>query len=142
MVKLELARTLIRDSFLHGKSLNLKPLSVVVLDPGGYPIAFERQDGASNLRFKMAHAKAFGALGLGMGSRGIFNRAEQQPYFVECVNGMADGQMLPVPGGVIVRTKGGDIMGAIGITGDTSDNDEACAIFAIENAQLVADTGG
>ena len=141
MINLELARTLIKDAFSHGKSLGLKPLSVVVLDPGGYPIAFERQDGASNLRFKMAHAKAFGSLGLGMGSRGIFNRAEQQPYFVESVNTMADGQLLPVPGGVIVRSKDGGILGAMGITGDTSDNDEACAVVAIEKAQLVADTG-
>jgi len=77
-----------------------------------------------------------------MGSRGIFNRAEQQPYFVDCVSTMADGQMLPVPGGVIVRSKDSVILGAIGVTGDTSDNDEACAVFAIENAQLMADTGG
>jgi len=142
MMNLELARKLIADAFSHANSLGLKPLSVVVLDPGGYPVAFERQDGASNLRFKIAHGKAFGALGLGMGSRGIFNRAEQQPYFIEAVNTMAGGQVIPVPGGVIMRNSDGDIVGAIGITGDTSDNDEACAIFAIGNTPFVADTGG
>ena len=142
MINLELARQLIHDALSHGKTLGLKPLAVVVLDPGGYPIAFEREDGASNLRFKMAHAKAFGSLGLGMGSRGIFNRAEQQPYFVESVNTMADGQLLPVPGGVIVRNSEGNILGAMGVTGDTSDNDEACALSAIEKAGYVADTGG
>ncbi len=141
-MNLELARQLIRDALSHGRTLELKPLSVVVLDPGGYPVAFEREDGASNLRFKMAHAKAFGSLGLGMGSRGIFNRAEQQPYFIESVNTMADGQLLPVPGGVILRDSSDQIVGALGITGDTSDNDEACAVFAIEQTGYVADTGG
>jgi len=141
-MNLKLARQLIHDALEKGRSLELKPLAVIVLDSGGYPVAFDREDGASNLRYKMAHAKAFGALGLGMGSRGIFNRAEQQPYFVESLNTLADGAMLPVPGGVIVRTHENEILGAIGITGDTSDNDEACGIAAIEKAGLISDTGG
>jgi len=141
MIKLSLARQLIHDALAHGEKLKLKPLSVVVLDPGGHPIAFERQDGSSNLRFKMAHAKANGALGLGMGSRGIYNRAEQQPYFVEALATLADGALLPVAGGVLVKADDGIILGAVGITGDTSDNDEACAVAAIINAGLVADTG-
>ena len=141
MITLELARKLIHDSLSHGESLELNPLAVIVLDPGGHTIAFERQDGASNLRYKMAFAKANGALGLGMGSRAIFNRAQQQPYFVNALSTLSDGGLLPVAGGVLVRNSEGNILGAVGVTGDTSDNDEACAVKAIENAGLIADTG-
>lgn len=141
MLNLDTARQIIRDALDHGRTLELKPLSVIVLDPGGFPIAFEREDGASNLRFKMAHAKANGALCLGMGSRSIFNRALEQPFFTNAISVMADGAVLPVPGGVLVLDGDGNIVGAVGITGDTSDNDEACAIHAIEKASFTADAG-
>jgi uncharacterized protein GlcG (DUF336 family) len=141
MLTLDTARQLIRDCFGKGAELGLKPLSVAVLDPGGHVIAFERQDGASNLRFHMAHAKANGSLALGIGSRAIFNRAQQQPYFTQAVNALCDGALLPVPGGALIRDSAGAIVGAIGVTGDTSDNDEDCLVYAVERAGLVADTG-
>lgn len=106
-----------------------------MLDAGGWPVAFEREDGASNLRFKVAHGKAFGAVSLGLGSRALFERAQAQPYFVQAVNALADGALVPVPGGVLVR--GGPdraILGAVGVTGDSSDNDEICARAGVEAA--------
>lgn len=141
ILTLELSRQLIRDAFAKGADLSLNPLSVAILDPGGHVIAFERQDGASNLRFKMAHAKAYGSLSLGIGSRAIFNRAQQQPFFTDAVNTLVDGALLPVPGGALIRNSDGNIIGAIGITGDSSDNDEECLIYAVKKAGLVADTG-
>jgi uncharacterized protein GlcG (DUF336 family) len=135
------ARTIISKAFGRGKELNLKPLSICVLDAGGHLKAFERQDGASNARFQIAHGKAQGALSLGMGSRAIMNRAEQQPYFIAAVNGALGGTLVPVPGGVLIRAKNGDLMGAVGVTGDSSDNDETVAVAGIEAVNLVAETG-
>ncbi|MEM7567123.1 MAG: heme-binding protein, partial [Pseudomonadota bacterium] len=99
-----------------------------------------RQDGASLLRPQIAHGKAYGALSLGMGSRGIMNRAEQQAYFVGAINTLAGGAIVPVPGGVLIKSDGA-IVGALGITGDTSDNDETAAIAGIEAAGFTADAG-
>lgn len=111
-----------------------KPMSVVVLDERGAVKAFESQDGSSTLRFKMAFGKANGSLALGIGSRAIFERAQQQPFFVQAVNALAQGDLLPVPGGVLIKDRKGAIIGAVGVTGDTSDNDEICAIAGIEAA--------
>lgn len=139
-LNLETARKIIAATLATGHEKGMKPLSVVVLDAGGYPIAFEREDGASNLRFKIAHGKAFGALSVGSGSRAIFNRAQEQPYFVQALNGLADGAVVPVPGGVLVRDgAGGAILGAVGVTGDSSDNDEIAALAGIEAAGLAGE---
>ncbi len=119
-----------------------KPMTVVVLDARGTVKACESQDGSSTLRFKIAFGKANGCIALGIGSRAIFARANEQPYFVQAVNAQADGNLVPVPGGVLVRDRKGAIIGAVGITGDTSDNDEACAVAGIEAAGFQADTGG
>jgi uncharacterized protein GlcG (DUF336 family) len=132
---------MITTALAKGRAMGLKPLSVAVLDAGGHVKAFEREDGASNLRFQVAHGKANGALAIGMGSRGLFKRAQEQPYFVEALNGLANGALVPVPGGVLVKDASGEIVGAVGITGDTSDNDEACAIAGIEAAGFAADAG-
>jgi uncharacterized protein GlcG (DUF336 family) len=118
-----------------------KPMSVVVLDARGTVKAFESQDGSSTLRFKMAFGKANGSLSLGIGSRAIFERAQQQPFFVQAVNALAQGDLLPVPGGVLVKDRKGAIIGAVGVTGDTSDNDEICAVAGIEAAGFSAATG-
>lgn len=118
-----------------------KPMSVVVLDARGAVKAFESQDGSSTLRFKMAFGKANGSLSLGIGSRAIFERAQQQPFFVQAVNALAQGDLLPVPGGVLVKDRKGAIIGAVGVTGDTSDNDEICAVAGIEVAGFSAATG-
>jgi uncharacterized protein GlcG (DUF336 family) len=103
--------------------------------------AFERQDGTSILRPQIAHGKAFGALGMGLGSRALFERAQQQPYFVQAINALAGGALVPVPGGVLVKDANGSLLGAVGVTGDNSDNDEIAAVAGIEAAGLVADTG-
>lgn len=139
-MKLELARQLIAEARASAERRALKPLSIVVLDAGGQVRAFEREDGASNARFEIAFGKANGALALGMGSRALMARAEQQPYFIGAVAGAIGGALVPVPGGVLVQSADGEVIGAIGITGDTSENDEAAAVDAISAAGLVAVT--
>ncbi len=140
-LKLEQARTIVAAAMKHGREAGMKPLTVAVLDAGGALVALERSDGASRMRPDIAKGKANGAIALGMGSRAIFNRAREQPYFVQAMNALADGVLVPVPGGVLVRDGEGRIVGAVGITGDSSDNDEACAIAGIEAAGLSADPG-
>lgn len=140
-VTLRRARQIIRGALAKGREDGMKPLAVIVLDAGGNVKAFEREDGASNYRFQVAHGKAHGAVGMGLGSRALFNRAEQQAYFVTAVNGLEGTALVPVPGGVLVRDKKGALLGAVGISGDTSDNDEIAAIAGIEGAGYVADAG-
>jgi uncharacterized protein GlcG (DUF336 family) len=140
-MKLETARQLIAAARQAGSGRNLKPLSVVVLDAGGQARAFEREDGASNARFEIAFGKANGALAFGIGSRALMTRAEQQPYFIASATAAIGGALIPVPGGVLVHTADGELIGAVGITGDTSDNDEAAAVDAIQAVGLVAVTG-
>lgn len=138
---LETARQLVDEVLTKSKELNLKPIAIAVLDDRGCLRAFAAQDGTSLLRGEVARGKAFGALALGLGSRAIFERAQKQPYFVDAVNTLAQGAIIPVPGGVLVRDGDRKILGAIGISGDSSDNDEACAIAAITAAGLDADAG-
>jgi len=90
---------------------------------------------------RIAHGKAYGAIAMGVGSRALFERSLQQPQFIDAMNALAAGALVPVPGGVLVRSAKGEIIGAVGITGDSSDNDEACAVTGIEAARLSADTG-
>jgi uncharacterized protein GlcG (DUF336 family) len=135
-LELETARTIVAGARAHGSSAGLKPLTVVVLDAGGHVVAAEREDGSSMKRFDIAFGKAYGALSLGMGSRSIMGRAEQQPYFIAAVTSAVGGTLVPVPGGVLVRDAGGDLLGAVGVTGDTSDNDEAAAAAGITGAGL------
>jgi len=137
---LEKAQTIIAAAFQKGGEQAMKPLSVAVLDAGGHVVAFARQDGSSNLRFKIAEGKAAGAIALGMGSRAIFERAQQQPYFVGALNGLMDGAMVPVPGGVLIM-ENGSMIGGVGVTGDTSDNDEIAAIAGVEAAGFAANAG-
>lgn len=138
-ISMRKARTIIRKAMEKGRELNLKPLSVVVLDAGGHVKAFEREDGAAPGRFAIAQGKAYGAVMLGMAGSAQMARAEQQPYFMAAVNGVYGGQVIPVPGGVLVKDAKGAVMGAVGVTGDTSDNDAICAAFGIETAKLVAE---
>lgn len=138
---LDLARRMVDTALAKSVSLGLKPLAIAVLDNRGCLIAFAAQDGTSLLRAEVARSKAFGALALGMGSRAIFRRAQEQAFFVDAVNSLADGAIIPVPGGVLIRDAGGALVGAIGISGDTSDNDEICCVTAIETAGLKADIG-
>jgi uncharacterized protein GlcG (DUF336 family) len=137
-VTLDTARTIAAAARAHGRSEGLKPLTVVVLDAGGHVVAAEREDGASIGRFEIAVGKAHGALSLGMGSRSIMARAEQQAYFITAVTAAVGGSLIPVPGGVLVRDADGALLGAVGVTGDTSDHDEAAAVAGIEAAGLTA----
>ena len=137
---LDLARKLADLCLDRAREINLKPLTVAVLDASGHLKVLLRQDGTSLLRSEIAQGKARGAIGLGMGSRGIYARAQEQPYFIQAMNALSGGSLVPVPGGVLIRKDGG-IIGAVGITGDTSDNDEACAVAAIEALGLQADAG-
>ena len=138
---LEVARSLLDAALAQGAARTLNPLAVVVLDARGCLKAAFVQDGTSLLRAEIAHGKAYGALALGMGSRAIFKRAQEQAYFVDAVNTLAQGKVVPVPGGVLIQDAGGDLVGAVGISGDTSDNDEACAVAAIEAAGFEASAG-
>lgn len=133
---LESARTIIDKALAAGGEHGFKPLTVVVLDAGGHVTAAARQDGASNNRFEIAQGKAYGALALGMGSRSIMERAEQQAYFIAAATAALGGRLIPVPGGVLVRDSDGAVVGAVGISGDSSDNDEAAAAAAITAAGL------
>ena len=135
---LETARTIVAGARAHGREEGYKPLTVVVLDTGGHVVAVEREDGSSIGRFDIGRGKAHGALALGMGSRSIMKRAEDQAYFVAAVTHAVGGSLVPVPGGVLVRDPGGTLLGAVGITGDTSDHDEAAAVAGIESAGLTA----
>ncbi len=139
-MNLDTAKQLIAGARASGERRGLEPLSIVVLDAGGQVRAFEREDGASNARFGIAFGKANGALAMGVGSRALMARAEAQPYFVTAVGQAIGGALIPVPGGVLVQTADGELLGAVGVTGDTSDNDEAAAVDAIQAARLVAVT--
>lgn len=132
------ARTIITKTLAKGREMELKPLSVVVLDAGGHVKAFEREDGAAPGRFDIARGKAFGAVMLGMGGQAQMARAEQQAYFMAAVNGVYDGKVVPVPGGILVMGRKGDVIGAIGVTGDTSDNDQVAGVAGIEAAGFTA----
>ena len=139
-LSLDHARAIIAAALAKGAELKLKPLTVAVLDAGGALIALERQDGASRMRPDIAIGKANGAVQMGMGSRALWKRAEEQPYFIQSMNALAGGSLVPVPGGVLIRQNGA-IIGAVGITGDTSDNDETAAAAGIEAAGFTADKG-
>jgi uncharacterized protein GlcG (DUF336 family) len=133
------ARVIIRKTLAKGREMDLKPLSVVVLDAGGHVKAFEREDGAAPGRFAIAHGKAYGAVMLGMAGKAQMARAEQQAYFMAAVNGVFGGQVVPVPGGVLLRDKRGAVIGAVGVTGDTSDNDSDAAMAGIEAAGVTGE---
>jgi len=139
-ISLAKANHIIEAAFAKAREAGLKPLSVVVLDAGGHVIAFQKQDGSSMLRFEIASGKAFGALAVGMGSRKIEAMAKERPHFIEGLSGVSGGRIVPVPGGVLVRSAG-QLVGAVGITGDTSDNDELAAVAGIEAAGFEADAG-
>ena len=138
---LDVARKILDIALAKGTEKKLKPLVVTVLDARGCVKAAAAQDGTSLMRGEIAHGKAYGALAMGMGSRALFQRAQEQAYFIGAVNTLAQGAMVPVPGGVLIQDGSGALLGAVGISGDTSDNDEACAIAGIEAAGLKANAG-
>jgi uncharacterized protein GlcG (DUF336 family) len=137
-IGLERALKIIEVALAHARETGCLPLGVAVLDPGGHLVAFAREDGASFLRPKIAEAKAYVALGMGMGSRALVERPE---YFMTMLNSATDGRALKAPGGVLIRDADSALLGAVGVTGDVSDRDEACAVRGIEAVGLVAETG-
>ena len=138
-LNLAAARSIIAAALDQANELGLKPMAVTVLDAGGHVIAAEREDGASNMRFEIARAKAYGAVSLGMGSRALMGRAEQQAYFINGAALAIGGSLVAVPGGVLVLD-GTEIIGAVGASGDTSDNDEKAVLAGIAAAGLGART--
>ena len=141
-LSLDNAKTIIKHALDEQQKQGYKPMAIVVLGSGGSIRASESQDGTSLIRPKIAHGKAYGAYSLGLGSRALFERAKAEPFFIQAMNSLCDGALVPVPGGVLIRDKDGALLGAVGITGDTSDNDEICAVAGIKAAGFVADTGG
>ena len=140
-IALNQANTIIEAALTRGTELALAPLTVAVLDSGGHLVAFQRQDGSGILRFDIAYGKAWGALGMGFGSRELANRAQHMPGFFAALAAASQGRIVPVPGGVLIQDASGTIVGAVGISGDTSDNDESCALAGINAAGLVAKPG-
>ena len=136
-IGLETAKSITAGVRAAGKDHGLKPLTVVVLDAGGHVISVEREDGSSNNRFEIAFGKAYGALALGMGSRSLMARAEQQAYFITAATAAIGGRLIPVPGGVLVKDDSGSVVGCVGVSGDTSDNDELAAVAGITSVSLV-----
>lgn len=134
---LDQARRIVDVALERGRQSGLAPLAVAVLDAGGHLKAFGREDGAGIIRPQIAIGKAWGALGMGMGTRAL---AGKSPEFLGALAAMSDGKVVPSPGGVLILS-GDRLIGAVGVTGDTGSNDETCAVAGIEAAGLEADAG-
>jgi uncharacterized protein GlcG (DUF336 family) len=143
-ITLQQATTIVEAALRKGRETGCAPLAVAVLDDGGHLKAFAREDGAGIIRPQIAVGKAWGALGMGFGSRALARRVAEQPQqqsFFVALNAMSEGRVVPAPGGVLIRDAAGAVIGAVGISGDVSDKDEACAVAGIAAAHLVGDTG-
>lgn len=141
-VTLAQASKIVDAALQKGRETNCAPLTVAVLDAGGHLVAFKREDRSGIIRFDIAFGKAWGALGMGFGSRELAERAAKAPIFYGVLASVSHGRLIPVPGGVLIRAADGSTIGAVGISGDTSDKDEVCAIAGIEAAALKAEPGG
>lgn len=139
-ISLEAASEIARHSLSHARSQNMAPVAVAVLDPRGTLKAFLAEDGTSLMRFNIAFGKAWGSLGMGFGGRQMTERNARIPGFISALQAMTEGKIVPVPGGALIRNERGDVVGAVGISGETSDNDELCAVHGIQAAGLAADT--
>lgn len=135
-LSLDAANIIVDEALKLGRELKLFPLSVVVLDAGGRIVTVKSEDGSGIMRFEVAYGKAWGALGMGISSRLIRDRLSNRPVFQTALATAADGKLIPVPGGVLVEDEDGFTIGAVGISGDTSEKDEYCAILGIKKAGL------
>src|SRR5271170_2128740 len=135
------ARTVVERALLHARSHDLPPMTVAVLDAAGFLVAFAREDRSSLLRERIARGKAHGALHMGVGSRALAARAATNPQFVNALVALAEGDLVPVPGGVLVHDDTGTIIAAVGVSGHHPDADEACALRGIDAIGLRADPG-
>jgi len=138
---LEKANIIIDVALEKKVELNFAQLTVAVLDAGGNLIALKREDRSGILRPQIAIGKAYGVLGMGFGGRELARRAPNNPLFFGALSDMSGGRMVPVPGGVLIRSQSGEIIGSAGISGDLSENDEICAVAGIKAAGLTPDTG-
>jgi len=138
-LQLEIASNIIDHALSLGRKESMLPLTVVVLDSGGQMVAMKSEDGSGLMRFNVALGKAWGALGMGLSSRQLRDRLSARPQFQNSLMAASDGRMIPVPGGVLIENKNGSTIGAVGISGDTSEKDEYCAVMAIQNAGLVSE---
>ena len=141
MLTLADAQTIVTHALAHARTAKFQPLAVAVLDARGVLKAFGAEDGTSLKRAEIATGKAFGAISLGMGSRAIAKAAAERPQFVAAVTHAVGGSLIPVPGGVLIRDAGGKIIGAVGISGENSDNDEAAALAGVAATTWKADPG-
>ena len=136
MLTLASARIIAEAVLQKGHELGLGPLTAAVLDPGGHLVVLNRDDGSGILRPEIAIGKAWGVLGLGLPARELARRAERMPGFFAALNAMSGGKVVPVPGGVLIRSPDSAVVGAVGVSGDTSDQDEACALHGVRAAGL------
>lgn len=140
-VTLAQASTIVDTALQKARETNCQPLTVVVLDPGGHVVAVKREDNSGIVRFDLAYGKAWGSLGMGFGTRELAGRAAKAPAFVNALMAVSQGRAVPSPGGVLIRDAAGALIGAVGISGDTGDNDEVCAVAGIEAAGLKPQVG-
>ena len=136
---LQQASTIADTALARGRESKMMPLTVAVLDAGGHLVCLKREDGSGILRVEIASGKAWGALGMGASSRALRDRLTDRPTFVTALTAASAGRLVPVPGGVLIKDAGGEIVGAVGISGDTSDKDEYCAIEGVKAAGLRPD---
>ena len=141
MLSLDIANSIVLSALRKARKMEAAPLAVAVLDESGQMKSFQREDETSLMRADVATGKAWGALGMGHSSRVLGKVAEERPHFIQALTAVAAGKLVPVPGGVLIRNQDGRIVGAVGISGDTSEIDEECAVAAIQSVGLFADAG-
>jgi uncharacterized protein GlcG (DUF336 family) len=139
IVTLEQAEAIINAILARGRELGLRPLSVVVVEPGCIVKAFKKEDGSAMMRFEMAFGKAYASLALGRSSDLVRQRAEHRPMFMDYMISASRGQIFPEGGGQLIRNASGEVIGAVGVTGDTQDQDDALAAWGIRKAGLKTD---
>ena len=139
-LSLEEANSIIAAAFAAAKKRKCRPMSAIVLDAGGRVKAFQKQDGASMLRFEICYGKAYGALALGRPSKLVLQKAREKPLFMQSLERLADYPLFLEGGGQLIRDKTGELLGAIGVTGDANELDDLCAIAGIHATKLCADS--
>ena len=138
-ITLDLANRIIDAILRRAAEIDCRPISVIVVEPGCKVKAFQKEDGSSMIRFEMAFGKAYAALALGRSSKLVHVRAEERPIFMRYLESATDGQIFPEGGGLLIRSAEGEVIGAVGVTGDTEDRDEELAVHGIHSAGLKTD---
>lgn len=139
MINLAQANRIIESIFARGRELGCRPLSVIVVEPGAKVKAFQKEDDSAMMRFEMAFGKAYAALALGRSSSLVRMRTEERPLFMQYLIRASDNQIFPEGGGMLIRDKDGELLGAVGVTGDTQERDEELAAYGIRAAGLKTD---